>query len=87
LLRRLVAYRGAALNGSGLRGWPLLGFSSHGALCVQVRGSTDEKKREFLVQKGLTDEEIEEAYKRVPPAPPVSTVLSPSPLLLLPGQA
>jgi hypothetical protein len=54
---------------------------------VQVRGSTDEKKREFLVQKGLTDEEIEEAYKRVPPAPPVSTVLSPSPLLLLPGQA
>ena len=28
-------------------------------------GSSDEKKREFLVQKGLTTDEIEEAFKRV----------------------
>jgi hypothetical protein len=32
-----------------------------------VWGSSDEKKREFLVQKGLTDDEITEAFKRVPP--------------------
>ena len=47
---------------------------------MQVRGWSDETKRGFLVQKGLTNEEIDEAFKRVVS----STVKAPPPPLLLP---
>jgi len=35
----------------------------------QVRGSTVASKRSFLERKGLTADEIDEAFRRVPDAP------------------
>mmetsp|Transcript_17360 Transcript_17360/g.23993 ORF Transcript_17360/g.23993 Transcript_17360/m.23993 type:complete len:561 (-) Transcript_17360:169-1851(-) len=45
-----------------------IGFLNH----VQVRNSSDLQKRKFLVDKGLTDAEINEAYSRVSAAPATS---------------
>lgn len=38
-----------------------------------------EQKRQFLQRKGLTDAEIEEAFRRVPEAPAAAYVPAPSP--------
>ncbi|KFM23043.1 Peroxisomal membrane protein PEX14 [Auxenochlorella protothecoides] len=44
-----------------------------------VRSSAVEQKRQFLQRKGLTDAEIEEAFRRVPEAPAAAYVPAPSP--------
>ena len=36
---------------------------------MQVRGSPQDSKRSFLEKKGLTPQEIAEAFKRVPETP------------------
>ena len=40
---------------------------------MQVRGSSVDSKRSFLEKKGLTPDEIAEAFKRVPETPSAST--------------
>uniref|UniRef100_A0A1D2AAM9 Peroxisomal membrane protein PEX14 n=1 Tax=Auxenochlorella protothecoides TaxID=3075 RepID=A0A1D2AAM9_AUXPR len=50
-------------------------FLSH----PKVRSSAVEQKRQFLQRKGLTDAEIEEAFRRVPEAPAAAYVPAPSP--------
>ena len=38
---------------------------------VQVQGATSEAKRSFLERKGLTEDEMNEALRRVPQPAPV----------------
>eukprot|EP00884_Botryococcus_braunii_P019448 jgi/Botrbrau1/6187/Bobra.0344s0027.1 len=45
-----------------------LAFLNH----PKVRSAADSSKREFLTKKGLTEAEINEAFRRVPAAPPVT---------------
>jgi len=49
-----------------------VGFLSH----PKVRGSSDASKRAFLQRKGLSQAEIAEAFRRVPPADPASPALA-----------
>ena len=52
--------------------FPAIGILALTALCEfmeQVRGSTVASKRSFLERKGLTSDEIDEAFRRVPEAP------------------
>ena len=51
---------------------PVMGLLALTAMCEfmeQVRGSTVASKRSFLERKGLTSDEIDEAFRRVPEAP------------------
>lgn len=53
---------------------------------AQVRGSSVESRRSFLIEKGLSATEIEEAFRRVPDPPSASASPSlPSGLPAAPG--
>ena len=54
--------------------WPLSTLmTADDSSTMQVRGSPVESKQSFLEKKGLTPDEIAEAFKRVPQTPSAST--------------